>query len=130
MSQEDRISQLENRVRELEKLTEDQDIEIRVLKRLNSILKSQADANETKVHDMLELLRKAYRSSTEQLLLFDDIEKPQLSEPLRRRPRVSLSMSGPTPERRPGLGSAFLRTPLWWILMSMSPLLYVTGAAR
>lgn len=74
MSQEDRISQLENRVRELEKLTEDQDIEIRVLKKLNSILKSQANADETKVHDMLELLRKAYRSSTEQQMLFDDIE--------------------------------------------------------
>ena len=74
MSQEDRIRQLESRVKELEKLSEDQDIEIRVLKKLNSILKNQANANETKIHDMLEALRNQFRSSTEQLLLFDDIE--------------------------------------------------------
>ena len=74
MSQEERIRHLEQQVEKLEKTVEDQDIEIRVLKKLNSILKSQANANETKIQDMLDLLRKAYRSSTEQLLLFDDIE--------------------------------------------------------
>lgn len=74
MSKEERIRHLEQQVEKLEKTVEDQDIEIRVLKKLNSILKSQANANETKIQDMLDLLRKAYRSSTEQLLLFDDIE--------------------------------------------------------
>ena len=74
MSQEERIRHLEQQVEKLEKTVSDQDIEIRVLKKLNSILKSQANANETKIQDMLDLLRKAYRSSTEQLLLFDDIE--------------------------------------------------------
>ena len=44
------------------------------LARSFGILKSQANANETRKQDMLDLLRKAYRSSTEQLLLFDDIE--------------------------------------------------------
>ena len=62
------------RIAELEKTVADQDIEIRVLKKLNSILKSQANANEQKVHDILEELRKQFRSSTEQLMLFDDIE--------------------------------------------------------
>ena len=74
MSQEERIRHLEQQVEKLEKTVSDQDIEIRVLKKLNSILKSQANTNETKIQDMLDLLRKAYRSSTEQLLLFDDIE--------------------------------------------------------
>ena len=64
----------DKRIEELEKIVAEQSIEIKVLKKLNSILQSQANANERKVHDMLEALRNQFRSSTEQLLLFDDIE--------------------------------------------------------
>ena len=64
----------DRRIEELEKLVEEQDIEIKVLKKLNSMLKVQANANETRIHDMLEMLRKNFRSATEQMMLFDDIE--------------------------------------------------------
>lgn len=74
MSQEERIKQLEQRISSLEKTIEDQDIEIRALRKLNSMLKVRSNANEQKIHDMLEALRAQFRSSTEQLWLFDDIE--------------------------------------------------------
>lgn len=64
----------DRRIEELEKIVAEQSLEIKVLKKLNSILQSQANANERKVHDVLEALRSQFRSSTEQLLLFDDIE--------------------------------------------------------
>lgn len=64
----------DKKIEELEKIVAEQSIEIKALKKLNSVLQSQANANEQKVHDMLEALRNQFRSSTEQLLLFDDIE--------------------------------------------------------
>ena len=64
----------DKRIEELERIVADQNLEIKVLKKLNNILQNQANANSRKVHEMLEALRKQFRSSTEQLELFDDIE--------------------------------------------------------
>jgi len=102
----------DRRIAELEKTVADQDIEIRVLKKLNSILKSQANANDQKIHDMLEALRARFRSSTEQLMLFDDIEntatlgsleetpegeKIEVQSYTRKKSRAGISLPADTP---------------------------------
>lgn len=81
MSQEEIISQLEQKVQALSSLVENQNktieeltIEVKALSVLNARLQKLTNADKTRACDLLEMLRKNFRSSTEQLELFDDIE--------------------------------------------------------
>ena len=81
MSQEEIINQLEQKVQALSSLVENQNktieeltIEVKALSVLNARLQKLTNADKTRACDLLEMLRKNFRSSTEQLELFDDIE--------------------------------------------------------
>ena len=75
MNQEDRIAQLEQENESLRKMISDKDLEILVLQKLNAILKKQASVDQDTISALRNRLLAEFRSSTEQLYLFDEIEK-------------------------------------------------------
>ena len=91
MEKDERDVQIE----QLQATIKDQDIEIKVLKKMVSILSKESDAEKLKALRMR--LRKLYESATEQLYLFDDVETTTELGALEETPEdVSIDVSGYT----------------------------------
>lgn len=71
-------------IQELEKIIADQDIEIKVLKKIISTLKT--DSNAQKIESLRIQLRKQYEAACEQLYLFDDFETSSVIGALEETP--------------------------------------------
>ena len=74
MDKDEQIRNLEARINELEKVIAEQDSLILAIKKVNEMLTKVAKADSVRVKDLIEALKRNFQSSTEQLLLFDDIE--------------------------------------------------------
>lgn len=73
MSQEE-IDQLKSKIEEQGKIIEELTIEVKALNALNARLIRKANADKVRAHELLEMLKRSFRSATEQPELFDDIE--------------------------------------------------------
>ena len=81
MSQEEKIAQLKqenkslkDKISEQEKTIADKDLEILVLQKLNAILKKASKVDKDTINALRNRILDEFRSSTEQLYLFDEIE--------------------------------------------------------
>lgn len=93
MKLEERIAQLEqenkglkDKISEQEKAIADKDLEILVLQKLNEILKKASKVDKDTISALRSRLLSEFRSSTEQLYLFDEIENTAVLGALEETP--------------------------------------------